>query len=148
VASVVDLPVTADIERGYGDVVATVQEAVAAGAVGVNLEDSQRAGGPLRTLQEQADDISAVRRADPYVVINARTDAFLYGLGDVPEVIERGRAHAEAGVRRVSLATTVAVAAYEAAYAVATQALTEGTIPLVGKTVGGRELNEWLSERK
>jgi 2-methylisocitrate lyase-like PEP mutase family enzyme len=72
----------------------------------------------------------------------------LYGLGDVPEVIERGRAYAEAGVRRVSLATTVAVAAYEAAYAVATQALTEGTIPLVGKTVGGRELNEWLSERK
>jgi 2-methylisocitrate lyase-like PEP mutase family enzyme len=188
VAAVVDLPVTADVERGYGDVVSTVEQVVAAGAVGVNLEDSQRAGGPLRSVEDQASRIGAARRAAPYVVINARTDIFLYGLGGVEEAIERGKAYAEAGadsffvpgltdlaglreiveavglpvnamavpggpgvpefasagVRRVSTATTVAVAAYEAAYEAATQILGEGTIPLVGRTVGSRDLNAWL----
>lgn len=42
IASVVDLPVTADLEAGYGDAGATVASAIAAGAVGGNLEDHLR----------------------------------------------------------------------------------------------------------
>jgi 2-methylisocitrate lyase-like PEP mutase family enzyme len=188
VAAAVDVPVTADVERGYGDVVSTVEQVATAGAVGVNLEDSQRAGGLLRSIEEQAGDIRAARQAAPHLVINARTDVFLRGQGGVPEAIERGKAYAEAGadsffvpglrdleqlrqivdavglpvnamavpggpsipefasagVRRVSAATIVAIAAYEAAFEAATQILTDGTIPLVGNTVGSRDLNGWL----
>src|SRR4051812_15649082 len=45
VANAVDLPVTADLERGYGDAGATVAKAIESGAVGCNLEDSDGAGG-------------------------------------------------------------------------------------------------------
>ena len=48
VASAVELPVTADLERGYGDAGATVARAIEAGAVGCNLEDSDGAGGLCR----------------------------------------------------------------------------------------------------
>jgi len=51
VVAAVDVPVTVDIEGGYGaspsDVAATVRAVIEAGAVGVNLEDSAAVGGPL-----------------------------------------------------------------------------------------------------
>jgi 2-methylisocitrate lyase-like PEP mutase family enzyme len=105
VAGAVELPVSADLERGYGatavEVEETVTAAIAAGAVGCNLEDSEDDEvGPLRPAAEHADRVAAARaageRAGVPLVINARTDAFLVG-GGLEEAIERGRAYAIAG---------------------------------------------------
>lgn len=104
-------PVTADIEAGYGpspdDVTVTVQAAIEAGAVGVNLEDSGVEGESLLFgIDAQARRIEAARAAADRqgiaLTINARTDTFMLGLGrDVDErvvmTLERGRAYLDAG---------------------------------------------------
>jgi 2-methylisocitrate lyase-like PEP mutase family enzyme len=84
IARAVALPVTADLERGYGetppDVADTVTQAIRAGAVGCNLEDGVEAGG-LRPAADQALRLQAARaaadRLEIPLFINARTDAFL-----------------------------------------------------------------------
>src|SRR5436190_9219929 len=95
IAAAVDLPVSADLEDGYGDAGATVAAAIEAGAVGCNLED--RCGDP----REHAERVAAARAAGDAagvpVVINARTDVFLRGEGGVEDAIARGRAYLEAG---------------------------------------------------
>ncbi len=101
VASAVELPVTADLERGYGDASVTVAGAIEVGAVGCNLEDSTGAGG-LWPTEEHAAVVAAARAAGEIagvpIVINARTDVFLLqGAGGVDEAVERGRAYLEAG---------------------------------------------------
>lgn len=110
IVGVVNIPVTADVESGYGpapeDVAATVTAVVAAGAVGVNLEDSVAPGGPLYDPAAQADRLRAARAAAtaaglPELVINARTDVYLFGIGApegrCDEVLTRATAFAEAG---------------------------------------------------
>jgi 2-methylisocitrate lyase-like PEP mutase family enzyme len=110
IAAAVAIPVTADIEGGYGpdpeDVALTVEAVIAAGAVGVNIEDSRAPGGPLFDLVEQAARIRAGRAAAvsaglPELFINARTDVFLYGIGRpearLGDVLARAAAYAEAG---------------------------------------------------
>jgi 2-methylisocitrate lyase-like PEP mutase family enzyme len=102
IARAVDVPVTADIERGYrlpaGEVAARL---VAAGAVGCNLEDSDAATGELVPVEDQVALLAGVRAAAPDLVINARVDAFLHGAGSreerVEEAVLRGRAYVEAG---------------------------------------------------
>jgi 2-methylisocitrate lyase-like PEP mutase family enzyme len=100
VARAVPLPVTADLERGYGDAGVTVAGALDAGAVGCNLEDADGAGG-LWPAEEHAAVVAAARAAGDAagvpLVINARTDVFLRGAGGVDEAIERGRRYLEAG---------------------------------------------------
>jgi 2-methylisocitrate lyase-like PEP mutase family enzyme len=110
IVDAVRLPVSADIEGGYGaapaDVATTVTDVVRAGAVGINLEDSNSATGALFSIEEQADRIRAARSAAaraglPDLVINARTDVFLFQIG-APEgryddVLRRAAAYAEAG---------------------------------------------------
>jgi 2-methylisocitrate lyase-like PEP mutase family enzyme len=84
IARAVALPLSVDLERGYGaspdEVADTVTQAIHAGAVGCNLEDGTDAGG-LRPVQEQALRLRAARaaasRLDIALFINARTDAFL-----------------------------------------------------------------------
>jgi 2-methylisocitrate lyase-like PEP mutase family enzyme len=96
IAAAVDVPVTADLERGYGDPVGTAQAAWEAGLVGVNFEDSTRAG--LVPLEEQVAAIEAIRAAVPELVLNARVDVFLgIGRGDVDEAVERANAYLAAG---------------------------------------------------
>jgi 2-methylisocitrate lyase-like PEP mutase family enzyme len=108
VAAAGGLPVTADLENGYGEspseVAATVTAAIEAGAVGGNLEDSRDGG--LHTPEEQAARIAAARAAAvtagvPDFVINARTDVHFHQIGDPSgrdaEVRARARAYAEAG---------------------------------------------------
>ena len=96
IAAAVDLPVTADLERGYGDPVGTARAAWDAGLVGINFEDSTRAG--LVPLDEQVDAIRAIRAAAPDLVVNARVDVFLgIGRGDVDEAVERANAYLAAG---------------------------------------------------
>lgn len=110
IAAVVDVPVSADIEGGYGDgpdaVASTVEAVVAAGAVGVNIEDSIRPGGPPHEIAAQADRLRAARAAAeraglPGLVINARTDVYLFGIGPEDgrfnEVVARSAAFAQAG---------------------------------------------------
>jgi 2-methylisocitrate lyase-like PEP mutase family enzyme len=114
IAHSVDVPVTADMEAGYGsrpeDVAATIRATLEAGAVGLNLEDSDpHAGGhPLLDFDLSLDRIKAGRAAaDEFgvpIVINARTDSFA---GKTPETddwaaaidesIRRGNAYLEAG---------------------------------------------------
>ncbi len=110
IAAAVDLPVTADIEGGYGSdpgaVAATVAAMIGAGAVGINLEDSGAPGGGLFDAEAQAARIRAARAAAagaglPELVINARTDVFLFGIGEpdgrLGDVLARAAAYAEAG---------------------------------------------------
>jgi 2-methylisocitrate lyase-like PEP mutase family enzyme len=84
IVAAVDLPVTIDIESGYGGtadaVAASVRRTIEAGAIGCNLEDSFPENGTLRAIDEQMQRIRAARKvADslqiPYF-INARTDVF------------------------------------------------------------------------
>lgn len=85
IARVVDLPVSVDLEAGYGDdpagVGASVAAAIAAGAVGANLEDARPADGSLREPDEQAARLAAARAAADRLgvpaFLNARTDLFL-----------------------------------------------------------------------
>src|SRR5919197_2926716 len=83
----VSLPVTVDFERGYGLPPAElVERLAAAGAVGVNLEDSNPASGGVVDAAEQADFLAAVRSAaSADLVINARTDSFLRRAGSPEE---------------------------------------------------------------
>ncbi|MFB4304108.1 isocitrate lyase/phosphoenolpyruvate mutase family protein [Actinomadura sp. NTSP31] len=111
IADAVDVPVTADIEGGYGpdpeDVAATVEAVVAAGAAGINLEDSPGpAGDPLVAPSAQAERIAAAcaaaaRAGAPDLVVNARTDVFFHQVGDpagrLDEVIARAEVYAAAG---------------------------------------------------
>ena len=110
IVAAVTIPVTADIEGGYGpgpeDVAATVEAVIAAGAVGVNIEDSRAPGGPLFDPAEQAARIQAARAASvsaglPELFINARTDVFLYGIGvrqaRLDHVLARCFAYAKTG---------------------------------------------------
>jgi 2-methylisocitrate lyase-like PEP mutase family enzyme len=106
----VGIPVTADVESGYGpdpkDVTATVAAAIDAGAVGANLEDSPGpAGLPLRPIDVQCERLAAARAtADRYLpnfIINARTDVFLADVGAPRErvrlVLERAQRYHDAG---------------------------------------------------
>jgi 2-methylisocitrate lyase-like PEP mutase family enzyme len=87
-------------------VAATVRAVIDAGAVGVNLEDSGAPGGGLFAPPDQAGRLAAARAAAveaglPELVINARTDVFLFGIGDpagrLDDVIARAAAYAQAG---------------------------------------------------
>jgi 2-methylisocitrate lyase-like PEP mutase family enzyme len=99
IAAAVSVPVTADIESGYGstpeEVAATVGAIVAAGAVGINIEDTEQRR--LRDVDEQSRRIAAVRRADGTVFINARVDTYLVGAGDLAETVRRASAYLAAG---------------------------------------------------
>jgi 2-methylisocitrate lyase-like PEP mutase family enzyme len=99
IARAVDVPVTADLERGYGDPVGTAAAAWEAGLVGINFEDSTRAG--LVELAEQVAAIEANRAAVPELVINARVDVFLRMGGSLDDAVERATAYLEAGADSV-----------------------------------------------
>jgi 2-methylisocitrate lyase-like PEP mutase family enzyme len=107
IAAAVSVPVSADIEAGYGDspdmVAATVAAVVRAGAVGVNLEDRQ-GGAALFAATAQAERLAAARAAAGGlpVWINARTDVFLSGTcpsvqAGVMAALERAGAYQAAG---------------------------------------------------
>ncbi|MFG3152814.1 isocitrate lyase/phosphoenolpyruvate mutase family protein [Streptomyces sp. NPDC048219] len=93
----VDVPVSADVEGGYGlapkELVARLLEA---GVVGCNLEDS--ADGVLKDPAEHAEWLTEVRaEAGDRLFLNARIDTFLRGVGDPAAAIERAAAYVAAG---------------------------------------------------
>ncbi len=198
IAAAVDVPVTADLEAGYGpepaDVAATVRAAIEAGAVGMNIEDSDAADGTLRPARAQAERIAAAREAAalagvPDFVINARTDVYLLRVGEpagrLEEVLSRAAEYAKAGgdclfvpglvdlatlatltaagplpvsvmagaggpsvaeftaagVRRISVGTSIAQAAYAVARHAARELLETGTYGPLGTGVAYPEMN-------
>ncbi|WP_418958673.1 isocitrate lyase/PEP mutase family protein [Streptomyces tritici] len=94
----VSVPVTADVEDGYGLAPKELVERVLeTGAVGVNLEDSD--GSVLKDPREQAELLAAVRaEAGDALFVNARTDVYLRGApGPAAAALERLRLYAAAG---------------------------------------------------
>ncbi|GAC1443321.1 MAG: isocitrate lyase/phosphoenolpyruvate mutase family protein [Mycobacteriales bacterium] len=108
----VDLPVTMDLEAGYGDAGGTARRAIDAGVVGANLEDQ------MKPLDQAVAAVEAVLRAGRDagidVVLNARTDAFVRAPKGadrselVTEAVTRGRAYLEAGAPVVFVPGVVA----------------------------------------
>jgi 2-methylisocitrate lyase-like PEP mutase family enzyme len=109
IAGAVTVPVTADMEAGYGqlpeDAAATARAVVAAGAVGMNLEDASDRADRLLDIDLQVDRIRAAREAATAagvpIVINARTDVFLSSIGEpqgrLAHAVRRLNAYREAG---------------------------------------------------
>jgi 2-methylisocitrate lyase-like PEP mutase family enzyme len=108
IAAAVDLPVTADLEAGYGlppaELIAMLLEA---GAVGLNQEDTDHSTGALSDPDPHAERLAALkdagRQAGVDVVLNARVDSFLRAGPDadpaavVDDAVRRGRLYADAG---------------------------------------------------
>jgi 2-methylisocitrate lyase-like PEP mutase family enzyme len=91
IASRVSLPVTADLEAGYGDspeaMAETARAMLAAGAVGLNLEDGTgNTSSPLAPVERHAEKVRRIRELGDslgvHVVINARTDVYLDQVGE------------------------------------------------------------------
>jgi 2-methylisocitrate lyase-like PEP mutase family enzyme len=110
IARAVDAPVTADIESGFGrtpaELAETIKLVVEAGAVGINLEDAlQERRGELYEVAQALERLKAARegaaKAGVPIVINARTDVFLLGVGPREErlahAVRRANLYREAG---------------------------------------------------
>ncbi|MER5455349.1 isocitrate lyase/phosphoenolpyruvate mutase family protein [Micromonospora sp. NPDC002389] len=198
IAATVRVPVTADVEGGYGpepeDVAATVRAVVAAGAVGINLEDARASDGTLFPASVQARRIEAARDAAeevglPDFFLNIRTDVYLRQVGAPDGRLADVRARAdqyakagadglfvpglldldalaslaastslpvnamggpggptvaelaEAGVRRVSVGTGIAQAAYGLAKQAARELLESGTYRTLDQSVSYPEID-------
>ena len=115
IAGAVFAPLSADLQRGFGetpgDVGETMALAIEAGAVGCNLEDGVGPAHEPRPLDDAvariAATVAAGQRAGVPLVINARTDVFLHatdhGEAQLAEAVDRGRAFLEAGADCVFL---------------------------------------------
>ncbi len=198
VARAVSVPVTADIESGFGDdaagVAETVRGVLRGGAVGVNIEDvSPTDEAALRPVPEQVERLAAARgaadAAGVALFLNARVDVFLREVGDpesrLAETLARAAAYLEAGadgifvpgvvdpatleklvgaipaplnvlvgpgappvpelarlgVRRISLGSSVAAAAYAVAERAAREIATTGSYDSVRESLGYDRLN-------
>jgi 2-methylisocitrate lyase-like PEP mutase family enzyme len=99
IAGAVEVPVTADVERGYGlSAEELVERLLAAGAAGCNLEDSQPSTGQLVDPDEQAVFLEEVRAAAAAfgvpLVINARVDTFIRTRGEQDDLVADAAARA------------------------------------------------------
>ena len=109
IVNAVQVPVTADIEAGYGnnldEIIDSVTKIIATGIVGINIEDSIDLNPMLIDEMEFCERISAIRALSEslgfHLVINARTDSFYTSLGSqqekLSESIRRGNKYREAG---------------------------------------------------
>jgi 2-methylisocitrate lyase-like PEP mutase family enzyme len=109
IVNAVQVPVTVDIEAGYGsnvnEIIDSVQKIIATGIVGINIEDSIDLNPVLIDEMEFCERISAIRALSDsmgfHLVINARTDSFYTSSGSVreklSESIRRGNKYREAG---------------------------------------------------
>ena len=109
IVNAVQVPVTVDIEAGYGnninEIIDSVTKIIATGIVGINIEDSIELSAELIDEKEFCDRISAIRSLSDslgfHLVINARTDSFYTSSGStqekLAESIKRGNKYREAG---------------------------------------------------
>ncbi|MBO1417083.1 isocitrate lyase/phosphoenolpyruvate mutase family protein [Streptomyces sp. FH025] len=127
IVAAVGVPVTVDIEGGYGQspdgVAETVARLLEAGAVGVNIEDGAR---PPAVLAERVDAARrAAHRAGVDLFVNARIDTYLRELGApatrLAETLDRARTYIDAGADGIfipGLTDTAAIAEAAAALTV------------------------------
>jgi 2-methylisocitrate lyase-like PEP mutase family enzyme len=100
IVAATDLPVTADLEAGYGDAPETIRRAIGLGVVGANIEDQLK---PLKEAAAQVAAIMAAGRAEGIeFVLNARTDAVLQATDRpraevIADAVARGKAYLEVG---------------------------------------------------
>lgn len=109
IVKAVQVPVTVDIEAGYGknlnEIIDSVKKIIVTGIVGINIEDSVDLGPVLTDENEFCERISAIRELSDsmgfHLVINARTDSFYTSSGStiekLSESIKRGNKYREAG---------------------------------------------------
>jgi len=109
IVNAVKVPVSVDIEAGYGnnldEIIESVKKIIATGIVGVNIEDSIDLSPVLIDEMEFCERISAIRELSDslgfHLVINARTDSFYTSSGSLQEKlsesIKRGNKYREAG---------------------------------------------------
>jgi len=109
IVNAVKVPVTVDIEAGYGnnikEIIESVRKIIATGIVGINIEDSQDMGPDLIEETEFCERLTAIRALSDslgfHLVINARTDSFYTSSGTpqekLAESIRRGNKYREAG---------------------------------------------------
>jgi 2-methylisocitrate lyase-like PEP mutase family enzyme len=110
IARVVTIPVSADIESGFAhdarELAETIRRVIDAGAVGINLEDQIHDGNPrLYDLDVAVDRVRGAREAADStgvpLVINARTDVYLLGVGEADtrfeHAVRRANAYRKAG---------------------------------------------------
>ena len=109
IATVLSVPLSVDIVAGFGkstkEVLITVKAILKAGGIGINIEDFAHATKKLYPIERQVENIRAIQRlADTEgvpLVINARTDALRFGIGDedakFEEAVRRATAYRDAG---------------------------------------------------
>jgi 2-methylisocitrate lyase-like PEP mutase family enzyme len=90
-----------------GQLAGTIRAVVAAGAVGVNIEDAGPAGG-LCDVADQCARLAAARSAAGSLFLNARVDTMLCGLGGVADTVERATAYLAAGADGIFVPGVVA----------------------------------------
>jgi 2-methylisocitrate lyase-like PEP mutase family enzyme len=196
IAAAVELPVSGDLENGFGDAPETTAEtirmAAAAGLVGGSIEDSTgREDAPVYEIALAAERVRAASEAAhalPFsFTLTARAENFLYGRTDLADTIRRLQAFQEAGadvlyapglsrledieavvrsvnrpvnvlalahldrasletigVRRISVGSALARAAYGALLRAAEEMRTQGTFTFAGEAASTRELGAML----
>lgn len=109
IAQSVSVPVTADLEAGYGasatDISEVMKAAIRAGIIGANFEDGRGPNQPLVDIARQVELIKTIRETantcDIPFVLNARVDVYIYGVGDdanrFQEALRRATAYRDAG---------------------------------------------------
>ncbi len=106
IAAKVSVPVSADLEAGYGDVAKTARALVRVGAVGLNFEDGTKdPGNPLAEIDEQVEKIKQIRNVGKetgvHIVINARTDVYIRQVGEpasrFEHAVSRANTYCQAG---------------------------------------------------
>lgn len=104
IAAATELPVTADLEAGYGNAGETTRKAIDVGIVGANLEDEMKPLAEAVAAVEAV--VTAADSAGVPFALNARTDAFVKGAGRelddiLADAIERGQAYLAAGATSI-----------------------------------------------
>ncbi|MCK9794052.1 isocitrate lyase/phosphoenolpyruvate mutase family protein [Isoptericola sp. 4D.3] len=101
-AAAVDVPVSADLENGFGDspadVAGAVTDARAAGLAGCSIEDhTGRDDDPIYDRALAVERVAAAAEASGGLVLTARCENHLHGRGDLADTIARLQAYQEAG---------------------------------------------------
>ncbi len=145
IVGAVDLPVTMDMEAGYGDAGETARRAIGVGVVGGNLEDQLK---PLDEAVAAVEEVLAAGRdAGIDFVLNARTDAYVRAPAGADrsevlrEAVKRGRAYLDAGAPVVFVPGVIERADIEALVSeLGPQKLSVIAVP--GRSLPVRELQE------
>jgi 2-methylisocitrate lyase-like PEP mutase family enzyme len=153
IVEAVDLPVSADLENGFGDTpdaaALTIRRAGEIGLVGGSIEDAT--GNPQKPLydaglaRERMEAAVEAARAMPFpFTLTARAENFIRGNPDLDDTIKRLQAFEAAGVKRVSLATSLYRAAMTGLLNAAREVKDKGTLDYVDTTMATPELNGFM----